>query len=242
MQILLFNLAAFAGACAQGMTGFGSGTLTVSLLVMLFPFRDVIATVAMVVLVPNLMLTWLTRHEMDWRRGPVAALGLSLGIVVGGQLLAILPAELLRRGLGMAILVYVGLMLWRTPTPEHAPPRSPREAGFLFGCGAVSGVIVGAVGVSPIPLLIYVSLRYPKQIARSVLTLAFFCGTITQNIVYFQLGLLTGELALMALLTVPGIALGLLVGNRLHYKINQKTFARALALILLLPALRLVWG
>ena len=96
MQILLFNLAAFAGACAQGMTGFGSGTLTVSLLVMLFPFRDVIATVAMVVLVPNLMLTWLTRHEMDWRRGPVAALGLSLGIVVGGQLLAILPAELLR--------------------------------------------------------------------------------------------------------------------------------------------------
>ncbi|MES1951669.1 hypothetical protein S4A8_12482 [Salinisphaera sp. S4-8] len=242
MQILLFNLAAFAGACAQGMTGFGSGTLTLSLLVMLFPFRDVVATVAMVVLVPNLMLSWLTRHEMDWRRGPAAALGLSLGIVVGGQLLAILPAEILRRGLGMAILVYVALMLWRTPTPDQPPPRTRRESACLFGCGGAAGIIVGAVGVSPIPLLIYVSLRYPKQTARSVLTLAFLCGTITQNIVYFQLGLLTGELALMALLTVPGIALGLLVGNRLHYRINQKTFSRALALILLLPALRLVFG
>lgn len=242
MQILLFNLAAFFGACAQGLTGFGSGTLTATLLVMLFPFREVIPVVAMVVLVPNLMLAWMTRREMDWRRGPVAALALSAGIVIGGQLLAILPAELLRRGLGSVILVYVALMLWRTPTQHTAPAPSHVDDAGLACCGLASGVIVGAVGVSPIPLLIYVSLRYPKQLARSVLTLAFFFGTLTQNAVYFQLGLLSGELALMALLTVPGIALGLLAGHRLHYRVNQKTFARALALILLLPALRLVLG
>lgn len=242
MQILLFNLAALAGACAQGLTGFGSGTLTATLLVMLFPFRDVIPVVAMVVLVPNIMLAWLTRHEMDWRRGPIAAIGLSIGIAIGGQLLAVLPAELLRRGLGVAILVYVALMLWRTPTPETAPPLSRADDAGLAGFGLLSGVIVGAVGVSPIPLLIYVSLRYPKKTARSVLTLAFLFGTLTQNVVYFHLGLLNGELALMALLTVPGIVAGILVGHRLHYRVNQKTFARALALILLLPAVRLVLG
>ena len=242
MQIVLFNLAALAGACAQGLTGFGSGTVTATVLVMLFPFREVIPVVAMVVMVPNLILAWLTRHEMDWRRGPVAALGLSVGVVIGAQLLAFLPAELLRRGLGSVILVYVALMLWRTPTPSTAPPASHAERAALGGCSLVSGVIVGAVGVSPIPLLIYVSLRYPKALARSVLTMGFFFGTVVQNLVYAQLGLLSGELALMALATVPGITLGILVGNRLHYRINQKTFARALALILLLPALRLVWG
>jgi len=242
LQILLFNLAALAGACAQGLTGFGSGTLTATLLVMLFPFREVIPVVAMVVLVPNLMLAWLTRHEMDWRRGPIAAVGLSLGIAIGAQLLAVLPPELLRRGLGTVILVYVALMLWRTPTPEEAPALSRRDDAGLAGCGLVAGIIVGAVGVSPIPLLIYVSLRYPKKIARAVLTMAFLFGTLMQNIVYFQLGLLNAELALMALLTVPGIVAGILVGHRLHYKVNQKTFARALALILLLPALRLVIG
>lgn len=242
MQVLLFNLAALFGAGAQGLTGFGSGTLTATLLVMLFPFRDVIPVVAMVVLVPNIMMAWLIRRELDWRRGPIAAAGLALGIVVGAQLLAVLPAELLRRGLGIAIVFYVALMLWRTPTPHTVPARFGFDAAGLAGCALISGVIVGAVGVSPMPLLIYVSLRYPKKTARAVLTLAFVFGTAAQNVAYFKLGLLTGELALMALLTVPGIVLGILVGHRLHYRLDQKTFARALALILLLPGLRLAIG
>lgn len=242
MQILLFNLAALAGACAQGLTGFGSGTLTATLLVMVFPFREVIPVVAMVVLVPNAMLAWLTRHELDWRRGPIAAAGLSIGIVLGAQLLAVLPAELLRRGLGTAILCYVALMLLRTPTPASTPANSRADDAALAGCGLASGVIVGAVGVSPIPLLVYVSLRYPKRTARAVLTMAFVFGTAAQNLVYYQLGLLDADLALIALFTVPGIVLGILAGNRLHYRVDQKTFARALALILLLPALRLCIG
>lgn len=240
MQILLFNLAALAGSCAQGLTGFGSGTLTATLLVMLFPFREVIPVVALVVLVPNLMLAWLTRREMEWRRGPVAAVSLAIGVIAGAQLLAVLPADLLRRGLGLVILVYVGLVLFRTPAPEQAPPARLGERGMLGLCGIGSGVIVGSVGVSPIPLLIYVSLRYPKKLARTVLTQAFVLGTLVQNAVYVHLGLLNTQLALMALLTVPGIVLGTLVGHRLHYRVNQKTFARALALILVLPAIRLL--
>jgi len=242
LQVLLFNLAALAGSTAQGLTGFGSGTLTATLLVMLFPFREVIPVVAMVVLVPNLLLAWLTRHEMEWRRGPIAAVGLACGIVIGAQLLAVLPAEMLRRGLGMVILVYVALMLIRTPASEHEPAHSAADSTALGLCGLGAGVIVGAVGVSPIPLLIYVSLRYPKRVARAVLTQAFLLGTMVQVSVYAWIGLLSPSLAWMALLTVPGIVLGTLVGHRLHYRVNQKTFARALALVLLFPAVRLVLG
>lgn len=242
MQILLFNLAAFAGACAQGLTGFGSGTLTATLMVMVFPFREVVPVVALVVMVPNLMLAWLARRELDWRRGPIAAVGLAAGVVIGAQLLAVLPVDLLRRGLGAVILIYVILTLVRTPLPERAPEPSLAENAALGSCALAAGVIVGAVGVSPIPLLIYVSLRYPKQTARAVLTQAFIAGSLMQNAVYIHLGLLTPELAWIALATVPGIALGLLVGHRWHYRVNQKTFARVLALVLLLPAARLVLG
>ncbi|GAB3675940.1 sulfite exporter TauE/SafE family protein [Salinisphaera aquimarina] len=242
MQVLLFNLAALAGSCAQGLTGFGSGTLTATLLVMLFPFHEVIPVVAMLVLVPNIMLAWLTRHEMEWRRGPVAAVGIALGIIIGAQLLAILPVDLLRRALGVVILVYVALMLIRTPAPAEAPAASRGDSLSLGLCSLGAGVIVGAVGVSPIPLLIYVSLRYPKKLARVVLTQAFLVGTVAQVSVYAYLGLLSPSLAWTALLTVPGIVLGTLIGHRLHYRVNQKTFARALALILLVPAVRLVMG
>lgn len=242
MQILLFNLAAFFGACAQGLTGFGSGTITATTMVLLFPLREVVPIVALVVMVPNIMLGWLARHELDWHRGPIAALGLSAGIIVGAQLLAVLPVELLRQTLGGVILIYVVLNLVRTPIPLATPKHSRMDDAGLGLTALGSGIIVGAVGVSPIPLLIYVGLRYPKQTARAVLTQAFFVGSLVQNLIYLQMGLLTPELALIALATIPGIALGLLVGHRWHYRINQKTFGRALALILLIPAVHLLWG
>jgi len=242
MQILLFNLAAFFGACAQGLTGFGSGTITATTMVLLFPLREVVPVVALVVMVPNAMLAWLTRHELDWHRGSIAALGLAVGIAVGAQLLAVLPVDLLRRALGGAILVYVVLNLVRTPVPVITPRHSRTDDTGLGLTALGAGVIVGAVGVSPIPLLIYVGLRYPKQTARAVLTQAFFVGSLVQNAIYLHLGLLTPELALIAMATIPGITLGLLIGHRWHYRINQKTFGRALALILLVPAVHLVWG
>ncbi len=242
MQIVLFNLAALVGAGAQGLTGFGSGTIMVTALALLFPFREVVPTVALVVMVPNLMLIWLSRRDLDWRRGPIAALGLAAGIVGGAYLLAILPVELLRRCLGGVIMTYVAVTLWRTPTPERTPRFTRTDAGALGLCSLGSGVIVGAVGVAPIPMLVYITTRYPKHAARAVLTQAFVVGSLMQNAIYIKLGLLTPELALLALATVPGIFIGLLIGNRWHYRVNQRTFTRGLALILLLPAIKLMLG
>lgn len=242
MQILLFNLAALLGAGAQGLTGFGSGTIAVTALALLFPFREVVPAVALVVIVPNLMLAWLARHDLDWRRGPIAALGLVLGIAAGAYLLAILPVDWLRRGLGGVILIYVAVTLLRTPAPESMPRFTPGDAGALGLASLGSGVIVGAVGVSPIPMLVYITTRYPKHRARAVLTQAFVVGSLVQNLIYLKLGLLTADLALLALATVPGIFIGLLVGNRWHYRVNQRTFSRALALILILPATELLFG
>ena len=242
MPILWFNLAGLVGAAAQGLTGFGTGTLMVSLLVMAYPFREVVPVVALVVFAPNALMTWLIRREIEWRRGPVAALGLSIGLVIGAQMLAVLPADILRRGLGVAILLYVVLMLARTPVPDEWPPATRTDLSVLGIASIFSGVIVGAVGVTPLPLLIYTTTRYPKQLARSVLTQGFLAGAFVQNGIYIYLGLLDARLAWTALASLPGVLLGLVIGHYFHYRVNQKTFGRALALVLLLPAARLVVG
>lgn len=242
MQILLFNLAGLLGAGAQGLTGFGTGTLTVSLLVMIYPFREVVPVVAMLVMAPNLLMAFLIRHEMEWKRGPVAALGLAVGVAIGAQLLALLPVDLLRRALGVAILIYVVVNLARTPMPTHTPAATLADRLGLGGAALASGIIVGAVGVAPVPLLMYASRRYPMQIARAVLTQAFLIGSTVQILSYAHVGLLDAHRSWLALATVPGVLLGLAIGHFLHYRVNQKTFGRALALALLLPALRLVVG
>lgn len=242
MQTLVFNLVALTGACAQGLTGFGSGTVTATVLVLWFPFREVVPVVAMLVMVPNVLLAYLARHELDWRRGPIAALALTVGVVAGAHLLAVFPESLLRRCLGMVIAVYALFMLLRAPAPARLPELTWWEGGALSFSALIAGVILGAVGVAPIPLLIYISLRYPKSTARAVMTQAFLLSATAQNVVYFRLGLLTPHLALLALTAVPGICIGLLLGNRLHYRVRQQAFARGLAIVLLLPAIKLLLG
>lgn len=242
MQILLFNLAGLLGAAAQGLTGFGSGTLMVSTLVLVYPFREVVPVVALVALATNAIMTGLARREFDWRRGPVAAVALSIGVLGGARLLAVLPVEILERFLGAVILCYVALNLVKTPIPEAMPRLNWPDITGLAGSALLSGVIVGAVGVSPIPLLIYTNVRYPKQFSRSILTLAFLLSSAVQIVVYIHLGLLTGASCQLALATLPTVVIGLLLGHRLHYRVNQKTFSRILALVLALPALRLVFG
>lgn len=242
MQILLFNLAALAGAVAQGLTGFGSGTLMVSSLVLIYPFRDVVPVVAVVALGTNLVMMLLARREFDWRRGPIAALSLSAGVLGGAQLLAALPVDVLQRTLGAVILCYVALNLFMTPAPERMPQMSWADASGLAGSAVFAGVIVGAVGVSPIPLLIYTNVRYPKRYSRSILTMGFLLSSAVQAVIYSHLGLLKMHSWWLALATLPALLIGLIAGHKLHYRVDQKTFSRILALVLALPALRLVIG
>ncbi|KEZ76098.1 sulfite exporter TauE/SafE family protein [Salinisphaera hydrothermalis] len=242
MQILLFNLAALVGATAQGLTGFGSGTLMVSSLVLIYPFRDVVPVVAVVALGTNLVMMGLARREFDWRRGPIAALSLSAGILGGAQLLAVLPVDILQRTLGAVILCYVVLNVFRTPAPERMPAMGRADASGLAGSSLFAGVIVGAVGVSPIPLLIYTNMRYPKRYSRSILTMAFLLGSAVQAAIYSHLGLLKMHSWWLAASCLPIILIGLIAGHKLHYRVEQKTFSRILALVLALPALRLVIG
>src|SRR5699024_6385378 len=115
----------------------------VTSLALLFDFRTVVPVVAVVVMVPNLMLAWLARHELDWRRGPVGAAGLGCGIAIGAHLLAILPVEFLQRGLGAVIMTYVLVTLIRTPRPVALPEFNWIDITGLGLASLASGVIVG---------------------------------------------------------------------------------------------------
>lgn len=242
MQIVLFNLAALVGGAAQGLIGFGVGTVSVTLLALVFPFREVVPVVALLVIVPNLVMVWLTRHELDWVRGAIAACGMGIGLILGGHLLLALPVEWLKRGLGLVILAYVIVTLLHTPVPAAMPRFGWCDGLMLVLTAFVSGIIVGAVGVSPLPVLVYITTRYPKHKARAILTQTFVVASIVQNILYAQLGLLTLDLVWLVLATIPGVIIGIAIGNRWHARVDQKTFTRLLALLLAVPAVGLLFG
>src|SRR5699024_2594926 len=163
----------------------------------------VVPVVALLVVLPNFVMLWLTRRELDWRRGPITACGMALGVIVGAHLLLVLPVDWLKRGLGVVILAYVAVTLWHTPMPARMPRFGWFDAGMLAATSLASGVVVGAIGVSPLPVLVYITTRYPKHKARAILTQTFLIAALVQNVLYAQLGLLTLPLFWLMLATLP---------------------------------------
>lgn len=142
------------------------------------------------------------------------------------------------RTLGTVILCYVGLNLVKTPVPQRMPRMGWADGAGLAASSVFAGVIMGGIGVSPIPLLIYSNVRYPKRYSRSILTMGFLFSSAVQVVMYSHLGLLRVHSWWLGAASLPAVLIGLTAGHKLHYRINQKTFSRILAL----PALRLAIG
>lgn len=226
----------------KGLTGFGPALLIVPVFSLFLPLTTVAPISAALLLVSNLPLAWTGWGALQRRLFVPAALAFGAGVTMGGNLLLLLPEALLLRALGAVLLGFCLYQLWGG-YEAGAPPRSSgAEVGRLVSASVSSGLMVGATGAGALPLIIYLGLRYPKTRFRLLITYVFLVGSLTQVAVYGLRGLYTREVIVTAGLLFAPMALGLWLGARSFGAVDQRRFNRAIGLILLLPALRLVSG
>ncbi|MYL27111.1 MULTISPECIES: sulfite exporter TauE/SafE family protein [Halomonadaceae] len=200
-QILLANLVVLAGACLQGVVGYGIGTLSAPLLFLISP-----------VLVPGpltlnatlLTVMMLVRNRMAVRVREVRlAIG---GGVVGTCLAAATLMAISPRGFelifGVLILVAVGLSVagWR--------PRLSGRSSVLAGMASTFMGTITAVGGPPIAM-IYQNERGP--LVRANMSAFFlFASLLSLSALAFS-GYLGAREWLLFLVTFPGVIAGFLL-------------------------------
>lgn len=243
LYILLINLVTLASHILKGFSGFGAGLFLSAFLNIWIPVKEVAPLVALVSLSGSgLMAFTYVRRSLSIEHFPLA-LSAAVGVVLGAHALVVLPEELLKRALGVLTLGLIGLILIRPTPADVAQPRyTGRELLWLCFLSSVQGALIGALGAAVFPLTVYLLLRLSLREMRGLLTTFFIATSLVQLFSYGALGLITPRVLALWLALLPGLGLGLYLGDLVGRKVRPAVLGRVVSLVLLWPAFRLLVG
>jgi uncharacterized protein len=186
-----------------------------------------------------LPLIWSAWGKAEKRDVALMAVGGLIGAPLGTWILKTgdtLTLRWLIAGLTAAMLALL-LSGWR----YHGKPKP----ALTIGVGSISGLFSGIAQIGGPPVVAYwLGQNARADVMRASTILFFAFGSATSMVSYGVAGLLTYDVAKLALMVLPFFALGLWLGTRMFRLASEQTFRRicfaliTLALVTSLP----VWG
>ena len=236
-------------ATLVGFSGFGFALIAVPLLSLIM---DIKFAVPLVLLLAFFSVVVLSANKLRFFKEPALIItfgviyaGMMLGIEMGTRALAGLDTAVLKRVLGIAVILFALHMFLRVRREEDAAPREglARLLGILvaFVVGVCSGLGGGLFGTSGPPLVVYVDhFAENKSAFRAHLLMLFVLHDIFRLYRYIHHSLLSMEMVRFGLWLLPAVCVGLFVGSKLHALVSEKTFNRAVAAMLFVSGLLLL--
>jgi uncharacterized protein len=232
--VLLFTFA------LRGSLGFG-GSIGLPLLALVIPVKIIAPAWSLVGIASSVAIIGRDRKHVDKRAFLGLLPGCALGIVAGLFLFATLNAVLLARALGAFIILYAIYSLWMsTRMPGTAPPipRKLLRPFASFFSGAV-GTLFGSM--ASIFFAIYLDAHGAnKQSMRATLSAMLLTLSVARTIGYAAVDELTVDSFVLCAAAIPAMGLGLLVGDRIHTGLSERTFQRVVCAALFLCGLPLL--
>ena len=214
-----------AAFTVEAALGFGATIVFVSLssLALGLPLGEVLPSFVPVNLVLSALIAARSRRDADLRLlfgriFPAMLLGLPLGMWAFSRL----PEATLRRALGVFLLVLEALpLLVRDRDRVPKPLSTPVSWGFL----GLAGVLHGAFATGG-PLVVYVLSRSPigKATFRGTLSLLWALLAVVLLSKWSLAGNLTQSSLVLSAQLLPSMVVGLLVGEVLHRKVEERHF------------------
>lgn len=237
-QLLLICLILAAAEAVYVMLGFGAGLIAVGGLALLLPeLRDVVVLLLLVNLPAELWVVWKSRRDIAWRGVFVLFAGIGIGIPAGSWLLRWGEPHILLTVLAVFLLV-VGVVFLISP----APRRRSWPAWVAPPVGVVSGLLTGLFGTGGPPLVLYYQLGgADKRTFRGHLMAIFLLMTTVRVPSYAVFGLITPARFWSALVVLPAVLAGAVIGNRVHLELGEETFRRLVSVALVVIGILLLF-
>lgn len=213
----------FVATLIRSTLGFGEALVSVPLLALRIP----VAVAAPLAVLVSIVVAGVIVVQ-DWRRIEVRSAGglivASLfGIPLGVLLLATVDDHVVKLVLGGIIALFSLYSL----TAERTLHLEEDHAGWLLGCGFLSGILGGAYGMNGPPLAIYGALRRwsPRQF-RATLQGYFLPASVAGLVGYAWMGLWTADASRYFILSLPGIVAAIVAGRVLNRRLAGDGFFR----------------
>ena len=241
LAFLLFAVVVVAAYLVQTATGFGAMLVCVTFGAQLIGLEEVIRLMVPLSFFQTGYIVIRHRDGIDWdlllkRVLPLMAVGMAMAFV----LLTRIGGPWLGLAFGVMVLALSARDLRQLRLGDASvdkPISKPASVAALLGAGVIHG-IYAAGG----PMLVYAIGRegLSKKAFRSTLSMVW----IVLNLVLITRFVLAGdydrEVALDVLLLVPTVPLGILLGEWVHHKVDERSFKMAVLVLLVAAAISLI--
>ncbi len=247
MSIFLSMLTIALALMVKGITGFGSGLVTVTLLTLIWGPREAIfmsactEVVACSILLPEV-----------WRDIRLKLLGaivvpLSAGIWLGTGLLTVISDDWLTMAVGTMVAIS-GIYFAIKPVAEGRGELDdlPEEPGLVLGLGAFVGFFGGILGglttASGPPIIIYGRYFFTDRFGRAQFIGIFAISSCTILAMLLWRGVVQADVMWRLPWLLPPLVLGAILGAWLSPKLSRVQFGRLVGIILAAAGAALLVG
>ena len=232
---LLFVLVGLVGSMASAIFGFGTALLVLAVGSHILPIKEAIALAAVLFVASTVTKTVLFSRHIDWRTVGVMALGCLPFAYLGAELLAIVPADLIKRLLGLMILTYLGLSL-----TNRLPTYGIGTAG-LIGGSALYGLASGLLGSgNVIKVIIFREMKITKGAFVGAMAATSVISNLAKLTSYARTGLLTADMAWPAIALVFCAVGTAFLGRAILKKLDVRAFELGVQILLGMAAAALI--
>ncbi len=236
MTVVLIAALTVVAAGVGTLSGFGTSTIMVPVLLMFYPLPETLLLVGIIHWFGDIWKMWLFKRGIRWWLWLTFGVTGVLYSMWGAVLSVTAPEELMARILGGFLIIYVGFLFWdpsfQLPASTGVAGLGGAASGFLAGIFGVGGAVRGAF-LSAFDLKKAVYIATSGAIAIVIDTVRI--GTYVRGGARLQPELMWG-----LILFIPASLLGADIAKRIVERIPQSSFRLVIAIFLLLAGLRLV--
>ncbi len=214
---ILFMLFILCASILQTSTGFGFSILATPFLLLLFPPKEAIQINLILSLVISLALIAKIRRDIDFNLVKRFVVGSIPGLPLGILIFTLIDMSLLKIIISLIIIMLTVLLIMKYRI------RQSLMRDFL--AGGLSGILTTSIGMPGPPLLLYFSGTETRKEKLRGTTLAFYLFIYLVSLgIQVEVAGTTLTVWKSSFLALPVVALGLVLGQALFSKINQKIF------------------
>jgi len=220
----------------RGITGFGSGLISVPLLALFLPLQFVVPLILLLDFTASIVIGGLHFKHVKWNEiGILIPFGV-IGVIVGTSLLVKLPPGPML----LALAAFVFIFAVRSVLNIRGDKLISR--GWAVPAALTGGTVGALFGTGGPPYVIYLTHRiHDKSDLRATFSALFFTEGLTRIASFLIVGLLLSSQVWIAYVAALPVMLGALyLGGRAHVGLSPLQMTRLVGVLLLVSSVSLL--
>lgn len=234
MKLILFLLVVFITNIIQGITGFAGTVIAMPFSIMLIGVDQAKVILNILGLLASIYIVATNRKYIIFKEIKKIIPIMFLGVILGQYIYSIFPLKFLLIFYGVFIILIAlkGLFIKK----EYKTSEIVLTL-VIFMAGIIHGMFISG---GPLLVIYAVKKINKKEYFRATLAPIWIVLNGYLLINQYFTGIITKELAILLIYTIPSLVLGMIIGSILCKKLSQKTFLKISYVLLLISGIALI--